>query len=127
MKINKKGQILQENIIFIVLNVVFFSVMILFVYLQSSSVHIKEEESAKQIALLIDASRINTTIQVNLGDFFNGAVKNGISKEKSIKIDNDNNLVIARGSEKSFYEYSYFNNVYILYDIEGDYIVLEIK
>jgi hypothetical protein len=123
----KKGQILTENIVFIVLNVTFFSIMILFVSLQSSSVHLKEEETAKQIALLIDASKPETIIEVNLKDFFAKAEKEGISKENSIKIDNYNNIVIAKGSEKSFYEYSYFNEVNVEYNLKGDDLILIIK
>jgi len=123
----KKGQILQENIIFIVLNVTFFSVMILFIYLQGSSVHLKEEETAKQIALLIDAAKPETTIEINLKDFFAKAEKEGVSKENSFKIDNYNNLVIVRGSEKSFYEYSYFNDINVEYNIKEDYLILIIK
>ena len=124
---NKKAAILHENVIFIILNVVFFSVMILFIYLQSSSVHLMEEETAKQIALLVDVAKPETTIEINLKEFFSSAEKNGISKEKAVKIDNDKNLVIVKGSEKSFYEYGYFNDgVDVAYKFEGDYLVLEI-
>jgi cell division protein FtsL len=45
---DKKGsELLSENVIFIILNVVFISIIILFVYLQSSSIHLMEEETAK--------------------------------------------------------------------------------
>jgi hypothetical protein len=122
---NRKANILHENVIFIILNVTFFSIMILFVYLQSSSVHVNEEVTAKQVALLIDASKPGTDINMNLKDFFAKAEKNGISKENSVKVDNDKDLVIVRGSKKSFYEYSYFNNIYVEYDFKGDYFVLK--
>lgn len=124
---NKKADILHEHVIFIILNVVFFSVMLLFIYLQGSSIHLKEEETAKQIALLIDISKPETEIEINLKDLFAKAGKEGISKENSVKIDNDKNLVIIKGSEKSFYEYSYFNNVDVAYNFNGDYLVLFIK
>ncbi|MDP3026934.1 MAG: hypothetical protein Q8N63_04445 [Nanoarchaeota archaeon] len=124
---NKKADILHEHVIFIVLNVVFFSIMLLFIYIQGSSVHLTEEETAKQIALLIDAVKPGTTIEINLKDLFAKAEKEGISKENSIKIDNDKNLVIVQGSKKSFYEYSYFNDINVGYNIKGDYLVLIIK
>ena len=124
---NKKGQILQENVIFIVLNVAFFSIIILFLYMQGSSVHLKEEETAKQIALLIDASKPGTEIQVNLKDFFEKAGKEGVNEGKSVEIDNTKNLVIVRGSKDSFYEYSYFNDVNVEYTFNGDYLVFVIK
>ncbi len=124
---NKKADILHENIIFIILNVVFFSVMLIFIYLQGSSVHLSEEETAKQIALLIDASRPETIIEINLKDLFLESEKNGINKEKVVEINGDKNLVVVRASGNSFYEYSYFNDVHVLNSISGDYLVLEIK
>ena len=126
-KLNKKANVLHEQIIFIILNVVFFSIIILFIYLQSSPVHLAEEETAKQIALLIDSSKPSSEIQVNLADFFEKAEGNGISKKNSINIDNDNNLVVVKGREDSFYEYSYFNDVDVEYNFKEGYLVLVIK
>ena len=48
---NKKANILTENLIFIILNLVFFASMVGFIYLQSSSIHLTEESTAKKIAL----------------------------------------------------------------------------
>ena len=124
---NKKADILHENIIFIILNVVFFSVMLIFIYLQGSSVHLDEEETAKQISLLIDASRPETTIEINLKDLFLEAEKNGINREKVVEINEDKNLVVVKASEDSFYEYYYFNDVYVLDKIQGDSLVFDIK
>ena len=124
---NKKADILHENIIFIILNVVFFSIMLIFIYLQGSSVHLDEEETAKQIVLLIDASRPETIIEINLKDLFLESEKNGINRENVVEIDKDKSLVIVKASGDSFYEYGYFNDVYVLNSIKGDSLVLEIK
>ena len=124
---NKKSEILHENIIFIILNVVFFSVMLIFIYLQGSSVHLDEEETAKQVALLIDESRPETTIEINLKALFLESEKKGINREKVVEIDEDKNLVIVKASEDSFYEYGYFNDVYVLDSIKGDSLVLEVR
>ena len=125
--ISKRGEILQENVIFIVLNVVFFSIMLLFIYLQSSSVHLMEEETAKQIALIIDAVKPGTILEINLKDFFEKAEKNGVSRLKSIEIDKENNLVIVRGDEDSFFEYGYFNaGIDFAYSPKGDYLELNV-
>ena len=127
MAMRKRAEILQENVVFIVLNVAFFSILILFIYSQGSSVHLKEEETAKQIALLIDASKPRTHMEINIADFLKKLDKNGISKEKSIEIDNIKNLVIVRGSKDSFYEYSYFNDVDVEYNFKENYIILVVK
>jgi len=127
MAMRKRAEILQENVVFIVLNVAFFSILILFIYSQGSSVHLKEEETAKQIALLIDASKPRTHMEINIADFLKKLDKNGISKEKSIEIDNIKNLVIVRGSKDSFYEYSYFNDVDVEYNFKENYLILVVK
>ncbi len=124
---NKKANILHEQIIFIILNVVFFSVMIVFIYLQSSSTSLIEEGTAKQIALLIDSSKPGTEIQINLQDFFKKAGENEVAKEKSIEIDNEKNLVVAKAGADSFYDYGYFNDVNVEYKFEEDYLVLVVK
>jgi len=124
---NKKAEILHENVIFIILNVVFFSVMVLFIYLQGSSVHLIEEETAKQVALLIDVAKPGTDIEINLKDFFEQAEGNGIERVKSIEIDKEKNVVLVRGSEDSFYEYGYFNDgVDFAYSPEGNCLVLNV-
>src|SRR3989344_4904462 len=127
MAMRKRAEILQENVVFIVLNVAFFSILILFIYSQGSSVHLKEEETAKQIALLIDASKPRTHMEINIADFLKKLDKNGISKEKSIEIDNIKNLVIVRWSKDSFYEYSYFNDVDVEYNFKENYLILVVK
>jgi len=121
---NKKAEILHEQVIFIILNVVFFAILIAFIYLQGSAVNLVEEETAKQIALLVDASRPGTEIRINLADFFE---KSEISKENSIVIDNDFNKIVVKGSEESSYDYSYFNDVDVEYNFEEEYLVLVIK
>jgi len=130
---NKKAGILHENVIFIILNVVFFSIMLVFIYLQTSSVHLDEEQTAKQIALLIDASRPDTIIEINLKDIFEEAEKNGINRENVVQINEDKSLVIVKASEDSFFEYGYFNDVYVLDSIKvinkkkTDYQVLDVR
>lgn len=126
MRGKKGSEILQENVIFIILNVLFFSVMLLFIYLQSSSVHLIEQESAKRIALMIDVSKPGTTIELNLGKLMGKAEKDEVNRNAVVKIDNDNNLIIVRGSKDSYYEYSYFNDVDVSYTFNGEYLVMEV-
>jgi len=63
---NKKANLLYENVIFIVLNVIFLVMMILFIQMKGSAIAIAEEETAKQISLLIDASKPGTYLEVDL-------------------------------------------------------------
>ena len=123
---NNKASILHENIIFIVLNLIFLVMMILFIQMKGSAIHIAEEETAKQIALVIDAAKPGTQLEINLADFFKKAEENGIRKDKSVFINNEQNIVVVKGSSDTFYDYSYFNNVNIKFNFKENYLILEV-
>jgi hypothetical protein len=123
---NKKADLLHENLIFIVLNVIFFVMMILFVQMKGSAIHIAEEETAKQIAIIIDVAKPGTDLEINLKDFFEKAEDKGIKRDKSVRIDNEKNLVVVKGSKDSFYDYSYFNDVNVKFNFKDDYLILEV-
>ena len=123
---NKKADLLHENLIFIVLNVIFFVMMILFVQMKGSAIHIAEEETAKQIAIIIDVAKPGTDLEINLKDFFEKAEAKGMKRDKSVRIDNEKNLVVVKGSEDSFYDYSYFNDVNVKFNFKDDYLILEV-
>lgn len=124
---NKKADILHETVIFVVLNLLFFGIIIGFIYLQSSPLYLEEQQVSKQIALIIDSSKPGTEIDFYLGDFFERTEGGGIKKERRIIIDNADNKVIVRGDEDSSYDYDFFNDVNVQYSIEGDYLKLVIK
>lgn len=107
----KKGAILVENIIFIILNILFISILLLFLFKQGNGAIVLEQSYAKNIALLIDASVPVTELRLNMGKGFDLAEKNGLQREDIVKIDSEKNLVRVRLSDKGGYEYSYFNNV----------------
>lgn len=121
---NKKAELLQEHVIFIVLNISFFIILLLFIYSQSSSIHPIEETTAKKIALIIDVAKPGTFIRINLHDFFEKSYNNGIEKRFALKIDPNKNIVIISGDEESYYEYSYFNNINVQHIFKDDFLEL---
>ena len=62
--LKKKGSILTGNIIFILLNLLFLSILILFLIKQGEGAIVLEESYAKQIALLIDSAKTESVIVV---------------------------------------------------------------
>ena len=68
---NKKANILTENIIFIILNLVFLTILLLFLFSKMQSVAVLEEQYAKQIALIIDSSKPEMDIRLNMEKAFN--------------------------------------------------------
>jgi len=105
----KRGEILVENIFFIILNLVFLTILILFLLKQGSGAIVLEQSYAKQIALLIDSSKPGTEIHLGMGKARKLADRNGIEFDEIIKINN--NIVTVRLSEKGGYQYSFFNDV----------------
>ena len=110
-KKNKKGSsnILLENIIFLVLNLLFFSMIILFLLKQGSGAIVLEQSYAKNIALLIDSGKPAMEMKLNMEDAFNLAEENGISRDYIVKIDG--NIVTVKLRSDGGYQYSFFNNV----------------
>jgi len=105
----KKGTILAENIIFIVLNLVFITILLLFIFLKSGAAAVLEEKYAKKIALIIDASRPGMIINLNMEDAIKVAEKENFPLGNMVKIDK--NIVTVKLREKGGYTYSFFNDV----------------
>lgn len=108
-KKNKKANILVENIIFIVLNVLFLTILIIFLFSKTGSAAVLEEKYAKQIALLIDSAKPGMTIHLNMEDAVEEADKAGWDAE-NIVTRNDNLITVKLRGEGG-YSYSFFNDV----------------
>jgi len=108
-KRDKRGNILTENIIFIVLNITFIAILMIFLFSKTSSAAVLEEKYAKQIALVIDASEPGMTIHLNMEDAINIAAANGIPPAAIVKING--NIVTVKLRDNGGYGYSFFNNV----------------
>ncbi len=105
----KRGQILVENIIFIVLNLIFLSILILFLYSKTGGEAILEEKYSKQIALLIDSAKPGMEIHLNMEDAIEKAEENNWDKNKIVLISG--NTVTVQLREKGGNFYSFFNDV----------------
>ncbi len=130
---NKKGTLLVENVIFIVLNLLFLSIIILFLAKQGGGAILLEQSYAKNIALLIDSSRplnelrLDLELRLNMEKGIEVAEKNNILPEDVVDITG--NIVRVKLSEKGGYEYSFFNNVDATAypDVESGYYVIKIN
>ncbi len=105
----KRGTILIENVIFIILNLVFITILVLFLFRQGSGAIVLEQSYAKNIALLIDSSKPVMEMKLNMEDAMNLAEKNGVSREEIVKIND--NIITVKLSSKGGYQYSFFNKV----------------
>ncbi len=121
---NKRGAILIENIVFIILNLIFLTILVLFIARQGEGAVILEESYAKEIALLIDSAKPGMVMQLDMEDVIEVAEKNGIDKKDIVKIDG--NIVMVKLTKDSGYSYSFFNNVeaFANFGKENYYVIL---
>jgi len=110
----KKGNILAEYVIFIILNLVFLSIILLFVYSKTGSSAVLEEKYSKQIALILDSAKPVMTMTVNMGDAI-GKKEANFPLEDVVKIEGS--VVTVKLREKGGYSYSFFNDV----EVKGKY------
>ncbi|MBR9701421.1 hypothetical protein GOV13_00700 [Candidatus Pacearchaeota archaeon] len=109
IKRGKKANILTENIIFIVLNLVFLVILILFLFSRMSDVSFIEEKYAKQIALMIDSAKPEMEISLEMSGAIEQAKKKGWVGKKIVDIRD--NVVTVKLHEEGGNSYAFFNDV----------------
>lgn len=128
---NKRGMLL-ETVIFIILNILFFALLATFIVTSASGATLYEQAYAKEIALMIDQAKPNTTISLDIGEALEIAKKNEVKLGEIFHIDNLEKRVVIRFGPKGSYSFQYFSDYEILPDansgqfISGNYIVLRI-
>lgn len=113
MKNKRAKNLLTGNIIFIVLNLVFLSVLILFLFSKAGSAAVLEEKYAKQIALIIDSAKPVMQIKLNMKD----AIEKKEEDFEGDIVSIEDNVVTVQLRENGGYSYSFFNNV----EVDGKY------
>lgn len=105
---DKRGaSILTENVIFIVLNIVFISILVLFLFMKMGTPAVYEEMHAKQIAMILDSARPGMEVSIDMTKALKQKDKNWDGKIVTI----DGNVVTVKLREDGGYSYSFFNNV----------------
>jgi len=108
---DKKGvHIGLDELIFITISVVFFVLFLFFVIRASAGTFILEEFYAKQIALLVDGSKPETIIGLDITDYYNMAEEDKLDLENRFIIS-DNKVIVSLTNSQG-YVYPYFSNVY---------------
>ncbi len=121
-KEDKRGdEILHEQIIFIVLTLIFIAVMFIFVFRSGSGAAFYEQIYAKNIALLIDAADDNTEIYLDIAKGVDIAKKNDYSGPYVVVAGNIVNVSLAHSQYA--YSYSFFNDA----DVSVEYLEKEKK
>lgn len=118
-KKNKKANILVENIIFIVLNMLFLTILVVFLVSKIGGAAVLEEKYAKQIALIIDSAKPGMVIHLNMEDAIETAKKEGWDTANIVT--KNKNIITVKLREKGGYSYSFFNDVevHVNQDVEN--------
>jgi hypothetical protein len=106
---NKRGEILIENIVFIILNMIFLTILVLFLLKQGTGTVLLEDAYSKQIALLIDSAKPGMILKLNMEDGFEVAKSKGVDFSKVVSVNK--NFILVKLSEKGGQEYPFFNDV----------------
>jgi len=110
--LNKKAvNLLTKNIIFLVLNVLFFSVMFFFVARAGTGTSYMEKAYAKQIALSIDSMRPNTEIEINIEELYSFAEKNRLDETNIFTPNFENNSITIRLAKGDGFTYHCFKEI----------------
>lgn len=99
----------MENIIFIILNLLFLMILMIFLAKQGGGAIVLEQSYAKQIALLIDSAKPGMTMVIDMEKGKKLADKNGIDFSEVVKING--NSVFVKLSSDGGYSYDFFNDV----------------
>ena len=120
----KRGSILIEKVLFIILNLVFLTILILFLSKQGAGATVLEKTYSKQIALMLDASKPGTILKLNLNELKEVSDKKGIAFEDVVKINE--NLVIVKLSDKGGSTYSFFNDIEVIAFSDEEYYIFTV-
>lgn len=110
-KRDKRGNIITENLIFIILNMVFLIMITLFLFSKVGASAVLEEKYSKQIALIIDSAEPGMVINLNMEDAIKKAEKERGKENMDDIVRINDNIVNIKIGEGNGYSYSFFNDV----------------
>ena len=126
---NKKGSTespAYSNIIFLILNILFFVILIVFIYRAEQGLLIYEQGYAKEIALSLDKAKPGSLILINLEKGIEIAKTNKAVESNIVKIIPEKGMVVVSLSGKEGYGFTYFSDYSVKYEINGNYLKLEV-
>jgi hypothetical protein len=116
-----------EMIVFIVLNVLVFSLLVFFLHTASSGAVIYEQSYAKQVGLLLDQAKPNTEFSIDISDGIKIANKNSIDLNKIVNINSYTHVIKINLGSATGYSFTYFSDYNVETKIEGNLLIISIK
>jgi len=128
-KMCKRGEspMALEMTIFIILNIVFFIVMLGSVYTSGNKEFVYEQTYAKEIALIIDNAKPETVILLDISKLVEIAKDNKKDVNEIIKLNKEENKIFVSLKADRGYSYKYFTNADINFGVEDNNLVISIE
>ena len=124
---NTKGvDLLNENIVFLILILIFVGALFIHVSRAGSQAALYEQVYAKKIALLIDKAKPGMDIELELFDAFRLARKNKF-QGTIVTIDNALQKVNVRLYDAQGYDFYYVNDVAVAWNVDTEQRLLILK
>ncbi len=108
---NKRGQdLLSGTTMFLILNVIFFSIMLIFISQVGSTDNFLERSEVRRIALAIDELKPGTELVMDISELCKAAEENNFN-ENIVTADYDSGLVTVKVSKGEGNSYRFFTNL----------------
>lgn len=115
----KATNLLMEHIVFLILLVVFVAIIFGTLNRIESNASLKEQIYSKQIALVIDKAEPGMEVELDIYELYSTARKKKFNG-KIIEINNEANKVIVKLVQGKGYEYYFFNDVDVVWNLKDD-------
>jgi len=126
MKSKKGVGLVTGTIMFLILNIVFFGMMVIYVSSIGTGAEVVEDGYAKKIVLIIDSARPGTNIAIDISELYEEAEKNNFNGEV-LNFTSDNRVLVkvTTGEGNS---YQYFADMgKFNFELEGKNLIIEVK
>ena len=126
---NKRAEtsdILTPTIIFIILNLMFVSILIFFIYNSSNGTLVYEQTYANQIGMFIDSAKPYSVIEIPFKEGIEVAEKNKINSKENLVSIKDNRVLVKLSSSKG-YSFKYFSDYNVKSYFNGDSLVITVS
>lgn len=134
---DKRGEeALFNTVIFIVLNTVFFAVLLIFIWRAASGAILQEQAYSKEIALLLDSAKPEMSIVLDMTKAINMARTNKDISSTTldsdvlkgiVNINNDKKEVSVSFTKSGNYIFRYFSDYDVTMKTQGVFLMIDVK
>jgi hypothetical protein len=131
MNWNKRGEagdtLITETVLFIILNLIFFSALFYFVYSAGNSALVYEQVYAKGIATAIDSAKPETVIIFGLERIEKIIKSEKLNLDKVFSIDDKKHIILVTLGKGGGYSYKFFSDYKIAKSLENNKLKITIS